>query len=178
MAGRTVRRAATARALVDAEVAEQRRQHASGASRRTELSPRVGAEQKRSVADGYAAADVALQRRSAFLRLQLADQQREVFGVIFLDSAHAVIAFEVLFEGTLAQTAVYPREVVKRALERNAAALILAHNHPSGVAKPSQADERLTQTLQQALALVDIRVLDHIIVDRSEAASFAERGLL
>ena len=97
---------------------------------------------------------------------------------LFLDAQNRVIATEELFRGTLTQTSVYPREVVKRALHHNAGAVIIAHNHPSGVAEPSHADETLTQALRQALALVDIRVLDHFIVAGSGVLSFAERGLL
>ena len=95
---------------------------------------------------------------------------------LFLDAQNRVITIEELFRGTLTQTSVYPREVVKRALHHNAGAVILAHNHPSGVAEPSHADETLTQALRQALALVDIRVLDHFIVAGSSVLSFAERG--
>lgn len=113
-----------------------------------------------------------------FLRLQLAGREREAFGVIFLNAAHAVIAFEVLFEGTLTQTAVYPRVVVQRALALNAAAVVLSHNHPSGRTEPSRDDELLTVTLRQVLSTFDVSVLDHIIVGRGEATSFAERGLL
>lgn len=114
----------------------------------------------------------------AYLRLKLQDLPREVFVVIFLDAQNRVQAIDELFAGTLTQTSVYPREVVKRALTHNAAAVIFAHNHPSGVAEPSHADEALTRALQQALALVDVRVLDHFIVGRGAALSFAERGLL
>lgn len=113
-----------------------------------------------------------------FLRLHLADLHYEVFSVMFLDAQHRLIAYEPMFRGTLTQTSVYPREVLKRALELNAAALILAHNHPSGVAEPSRADEHLTQTLKSALAMVDVRVLDHFVVARHGVTSFAERGLL
>lgn len=114
-----------------------------------------------------------------WLRLTLAPLQREVFVALWLDAQHRLIADEELFRGTLTQTSVYPREVVKRALERNAAAVILAHNHPSGVAEPSAADEQLTHSLKQALALVDVRVVDHFIVaGTANPLSFAERGLL
>ena len=113
-----------------------------------------------------------------YLRLQLHDRGHEVFVCVFLDSQHRVITTEELFRGTLAQASVYPREVVKAALAHNAAAVIFAHNHPSGVAEPSRADELLTQALKQALALVDIRSLDHFIVAGSNCISFAERGLL
>ncbi|MFA7554583.1 MAG: DNA repair protein RadC [Spongiibacteraceae bacterium] len=108
----------------------------------------------------------------------LRDQQQEQFGCLFLDSQHRVIKFETLFYGTIDAACVYPREVVKRSLQHNAAALILAHNHPSGVAEPSQADQRITERLIKALALVDIRVLDHFVVGDGELVSFAERGLI
>ncbi|PIV14582.1 MAG: hypothetical protein COS43_06770 [Gallionellales bacterium CG03_land_8_20_14_0_80_55_15] len=113
-----------------------------------------------------------------YLQLLLAGRQQEVFLVLFLDTQHRVVAFEELFHGTLSQTSVYPREVVKRALTHNAAAVILAHNHPSGVAEPSQADQLLTSALKQALALVEVSVLDHFIVAAGQTLSFAERGLL
>jgi len=113
-----------------------------------------------------------------YLRMNLACLPHEVFACLFLDSQNRLIACEVMFRGTLTQTAVYPREVVKAALARNAAAVIFAHNHPSGVAEPSRADELLTATLKQALGLVDIRTLDHMIVAGSQVLSFAERGLL
>ena len=113
-----------------------------------------------------------------YVRLRLADREHEVFVALFLDAQHRLIAAEELFRGTLAQTSVYPREVVKAALTYNAAAIIFAHNHPSGVAEPSRADELLTTALKQALALVDIRVLDHIVVAGEKTTSFAERSLL
>lgn len=113
-----------------------------------------------------------------YLRLQLAHLAHEVFAVLFLDHQHRLLAMEELFRGTLSQTSVYPREVVKRALALNAAAVILAHNHPSGLAEPSRADEYLTQSLKSALALVDVRVLDHLVVGHQEVVSFAERGLI
>ena len=113
-----------------------------------------------------------------YLRLLLADRPHEVFAVVFLDAQHRVLDALEMFRGTLTQTTVYPREIVIEALARNAAAVILAHNHPSGHAEPSRADEVLTQTLKSALCLVDIRVLDHFIVTRSTLISFAERGLL
>jgi DNA repair protein RadC len=113
-----------------------------------------------------------------YLRLSLASLPHEAFVVLFLDSQHRLLAADELFRGTLAQTSVYPREVVKAALARNAAAVIFAHNHPSGVAEPSRADELLTQALKQALALVDIRTLDHFVVAGHRVVSFAERGLL
>lgn len=113
-----------------------------------------------------------------YLRIALAGKEREEFWCTYLDAQNRVIAFESLFAGTLTQTSVYPREVVKSSLAHNAAAVIFAHNHPSGVAEPSRADEALTQSLKQALALVDIRVLDHFVVAAGGAISFAERGLI
>lgn len=114
-----------------------------------------------------------------WLTLKLAGLGYEVFGALWLDSKNRLIVWEELFRGTLSQTSVFPREVVKRALSHNAAAVLLCHNHPSGVAEPSQADELLTQSLKQALALVDVRVLDHFIVaGTARPLSFAEHGLL
>lgn len=114
-----------------------------------------------------------------YLRLHLAGLKHEVFFALWLDSQNRLIASEELFRGTLTQTSVYPREVVKKALLHNAAAVVLAHNHPSGVSEPSSADQILTRELKQALALVDVRVLDHFIVAGSaQPLSFAERGLL
>ena len=111
-------------------------------------------------------------------RLLLADRPHEVFAVVFLDAQNRVIETLELFRGTLTQTSVYPREVVKRTLELNAASLILAHNHPSGLLEPSRADELLTQTLKSSLQLVDVRILDHLVVGRGGALSFAEKGLI
>jgi len=113
-----------------------------------------------------------------YLRLTLEGLQHEVFWIVFLDAQNRVITAEEMFRGTLTQTSVYPREVVKRSLFHNAAALILAHNHPSGVAEPSRSDESLTQALKQALALVDVKILDHFVIGGGAAMSFAERGLL
>jgi len=113
-----------------------------------------------------------------YLRLSLASREHEVFVCIWLDAQHRVLESQELFRGTLTQTSVYPREVVKNALRVNAAAVIFAHNHPSGVAQPSQADELLTRNLKEALSLVETRVLDHFIVAGNQAISFAERGLL
>ncbi len=113
-----------------------------------------------------------------FLKLRMARLPSEVFSVVFLDNRHRMLEFEVMFQGTIDGASVHPREVVRRALEHNAAAVILAHNHPSGVTEPSRADIRLTRRLTDALGLVDIRVLDHIIVGVDEPVSFAERGLL
>jgi DNA repair protein RadC len=113
-----------------------------------------------------------------YLRLALGGRAHEVFVCIYMDAQHRVIGADELFRGTLTQTSVYPREVVKSALAANAAAVIFAHNHPSGVAQPSQADELLTRQLREALALVDVKVLDHFIIAGNQALSFAERGLL
>ena len=113
-----------------------------------------------------------------YLRLTLANLEHEVFSVVFLTAQHCVIEVEEMFRGTLTQTSVYPREVLKRALALNAAAVIFAHNHPSGVTDPSQSDRMLTDALKQALSLVDVKVLDHFIVAGTQALSFAERGLI
>ena len=113
-----------------------------------------------------------------YLRLRIQGRPHEVFVAVFLDAQNRVLEVEELFRGTLTQTSVFPREIVKRALHFNAAAIIFAHNHPSGVAEPSRADEALTQTLKHTLALVDVKVLDHFVVGGDSAMSFAERGLL
>lgn len=113
-----------------------------------------------------------------FLRVKLGALEHEIFAVLMLDAQHRVIEYVELFRGTVSQTSVYPREVVKESLARNAAALILVHNHPSGVADPSRADELLTKTLAAALQLIDVAVVDHIIIAGSSLFSFAERGLL
>jgi DNA repair protein RadC len=113
-----------------------------------------------------------------FLRLQAQGLDHEVFAVMFIDTNRRMLAYERIFRGTLSQTSVYPREIVKRALELGAAAVILHHNHPSGVCTPSRSDEALTQTLKSALSLVDVRVLDHVITSDQGALSMAEIGLL
>ena len=113
-----------------------------------------------------------------YLRVALGYRQQEVFVCIWLDAQHRVLGIEDVSKGTLTQTSVYPREIVKKALARNAAAVIFAHNHPSGVAQPSQSDELLTRNLKEALALVEVKVLDHFIIAGNQAISFAERGLL
>ena len=138
-----------------------------------ELSRRHYAEQMQT---GPALANPRATRE--FLRARLRDRDHEVFCCLFLDNRHRVISFDEVFRGTIDGASVHPREVVKLALARNAAAVILAHNHPSGVAEPSQADELITGRLREALALVDIRVLDHIVVGDGACVSFAERGLL
>ncbi len=113
-----------------------------------------------------------------YLSLKLGNMTREVFMVVFVDAQNRVLASEILFEGTLTQTSVYPREVAKRALYHNAASVIFAHNHPSGIAQPSRADEQLTLALKEALALLDMRVLDHFIVAGNATFSFSEQGLI
>jgi len=113
-----------------------------------------------------------------FLQLKLRHYAREVFACLFLDNQHRLISYEEMFYGTIDGASVHPREVVKRALEVNAAAVIFAHNHPSGVSEPSQADRRITERLKSALSLVDIRVLDHLVVGDTEVTSFAELGIL
>ena len=114
----------------------------------------------------------------AYLRLKLAEQRAEVFGCVFLDNRHRIRAIEELFQGTIDGASVYPRVVVQRALEINAAAVTFYHSHPSGVAEPSHADEAITRRLVDALALVDVRVLDHFVVAAGESVSFSERGLI
>lgn len=139
------------------------------------------------VAAARAALDTKIQRQGqiatpsdskAFVSLRLGMLPHEVFAAMFLDAQHRVIEYVELFRGTLMQTSVYPREVVKEALRLNAAAVIFAHNHPSGVPEPSRADSLLTTTLTSALSLVDVRVLDHLIVGGGQVVSFADRGLL
>ena len=115
---------------------------------------------------------------SDMLRLRIGDREREVFCVVYLDSQHRLIDVEELFYGTIDGAAVYPREVAKAALAKNCAAVALGHNHPSGVASPSEADKRITQRLKEALALLDIRIVDHIIVAPKESYSFAANGLM
>lgn len=118
------------------------------------------------------------QQVKEFIQHQLRGSMREHFGVLYLDSQHRVLHWEILFSGTLNAAAVYPREVVRAALQQHAAAVILAHNHPSGVAEPSMADRQITERIQQALLLVDIRVLDHLVIGAGVSVSFAERGWL
>ena len=138
-----------------------------------ELARRAMAQQLRA-RTVFATPDAVKQ----YLQLQLSARPHEVFAVLFLDVQNRMLALEELFRGTLTQTSVYPREVVLRALHHRASAVVLAHNHPSGTAQPSRADEALTQTLKAALALIDVRVLDHVIVGTGEALSMAERGLM
>ncbi len=166
-------------ALFAASPAEVSAIRGLGPARAAELAAGVELV-RRSLVEEAEAADALTSPQAVrdFLRLTLRSRPYEVFVGIFLDSQNRLLASEEMFRGTLAQTSVYPREVVKAALARNAAAVIFAHNHPSGVAEPSRADELLTQALKQALALVDIRTLDHFVVAGSQLVSFAERGLL
>ncbi|MBL8330607.1 MAG: DNA repair protein RadC [Rubrivivax sp.] len=135
---------------------------------------------RRALAQPLAAAPVfdAPAKLKDYVALHLGGLGREVFAVVFLDNQHRLVAMEQMFQGTLNQTGVHPREIVRRAMELNAAAVVLAHNHPSGLAEPSRADEFVTQALKSALQLVDVRVLDHLVVGRGQVVSFAERGLL
>ena len=135
---------------------------------------------RRSIATELAARPVfdSPAKVKEYLHLQLGGREHEVFAVLFLDAQSRLLRLEEMFRGTLTQTSVYPREVVKHALQHEAASVVLAHNHPSGTVQPSRADEALTQTLKAALALVDVRVLDHVIVARGDALSMAEKRLL
>ena len=157
----------------------QARKGLGGSARRAqlmavlELSRRVQLQKMRQ-RDAMSNPDTVLH----FLQLQLGNRAQEVFAVLFLDGQNRLLRFEEMFKGTINQTSVYPREVVLRALHHQAAAVVLCHNHPSGSVQPSRADETLTQTLKAALALVDVRVLDHVIVGQGQALSMAELGLL
>ena len=167
------------RGLLQASAADLKRIKGLGPAKRAEITA-VMELARRSLAQRLAQRTVlsSPQQVKDFLRLQLAHEGQEVFAVMFLDVQNQLIRFEDMFRGTLSQTSVYPREVVKRALALQASAVILAHNHPSGTAEPSRADEFLTQTLKQALQLIDVRVIDHLVVGGDQAISFAERGLL
>lgn len=165
--------------LLQASAADLKRVKGLGPAKRAEITA-VMELARRSLAQRLAQRTVlsSPQQVKDFLRLQLAHESQEVFAVMFLDVQNQLLRFEEMFRGTLSQTSVYPREVVKRALALHASAVILAHNHPSGTAEPSRADEFLTQTLKQALQLIDVRVIDHLVVGGDQAISFAERGLL
>lgn len=159
--------------------AELARIRGLGAAKRAQFAAVVELAQ-RAIGEGLRQGDLLTSPGAVrdYLRLAIGARPHEVFICIWLDAQHRVIQFDEPFRGTLTQTSVYPREIVKTALARNAAAVIFAHNHPSGVAQPSQADEMLTRNLRDALALVDVRVLDHFVVAGNQAMSFAERGLL
>ena len=165
--------------LLHADPAELKRIKGLGPAKRAELSAVIELARRslqQRLADRPAFDSPGAVRD--YLRLQLSAREHEVFAVLFLDAQHRLLQFDEMFRGTLTQTSVYPREVVRRALALNAGAVILAHNHPSGVAEPSRADEFLTQSLKGALALVDVRMLDHFVVGQGQIVSFAERGLL
>lgn len=165
--------------LLHASASDLKRIKGLGPAKRAEITA-VMELARRSLAQELAERTVLTspQQVKDFLQLKLAHLGHEVFAVLFLNAQHQLVELEEMFRGTLTQTSVYPREVVKRALDLQASAVILAHNHPSGVAEPSRADEYLTQTLKAALQLVDVRVLDHLVVGRAGVVSFAERGLL
>lgn len=165
--------------LLNTPSAELRRVKGLGPAKRAEVAAvleiaRRALQQKLESAPAFESP----QSVKDFLSLHIASRPYEVFAVLFLDAQHRLLRLEEMFRGTLTQTSVYPREVLRRAMTLNAAAVILAHNHPSGVAEPSRADELLTQSLKAALQLVDVRVLDHLVIGRGGVVSFAERGLL
>ena len=165
--------------VLHASPAELERAGGVGPAQRAELAA-VREIARRALAQQLRAAPVfdSPQRVKDFVALRLGALAHEVFGVLFLDSQHRLIEMQELFRGTLAQTSVYPREVLRQALLLNAGAAILVHNHPSGVAEPSRADVALTNALKAALTLVDMRVLDHMVVGSGEVVSLAERGLI
>ena len=165
--------------LMHATPAELGRATGVGPAKRAELAA-VLEIARRTLAQQLKAAPVfdSPQKVKDFVALRLGALNHEVFGVLFLDSQHRLIEMQELFRGTLAQTSVYPREVLRQALLLNAGAAILVHNHPSGVAEPSRADEVLTQSLVAALRVIEVRVLDHLVVGAGCVTSFAERGLL
>ena len=167
------------RGLLEADAAEIRSCRGLGPAKYAQLQA-VLEMARRHLAERLARGDAIKDPDTtrSFLQSRLRDQPHEVFACLYLDNQHRVLDFEELFRGTLDGASVYPREVVKAALRRNAAALIFAHNHPSGIAEPSAADRSLTQRLREALALVDIRVLDHLVVGDGEMVSLAERGWL
>ena len=167
------------RALLEADQHDFCAQHGLGPAKYAQLQAVLEMSHRHlesTLLRGNALTDIATTK--AYLQQQLRPYQHEVFACLFLDNKHRMIAFEELFHGTLDSANVYPREVVKHALKHNAAAVIFAHNHPSGVAEPSQADFAITQRLKSALDLIDIRVLDHIIIGDGEIVSLAELGQL
>jgi DNA repair protein RadC len=165
--------------LLNADAAQLGALRGLGPAKRAELLA-VMEMARRALAEGLRDAPVfdSPARVRDFVALELGGLAQEVFAVLFLDAQHRLIRLERMFHGTLGQTSVYPREVVRRALALNAGAVVLAHNHPSGIAEPSRADEYLTATLKSALALVDVRVLDHVVVGQGQVVSMAERGLV
>lgn len=162
-----------------AQLSELTQVHGIGSSKYVQLQA-IFEMSRRALSEQMQVKDVLNSPKQVrdFLCLKLGQLTREVFMVLFLDSQNRIVTTEEMFSGTLMQTSVYPREVVKRALHHNAASVIFAHNHPSGIAQQSQADEMITKQLKEALALVDVRVLDHFIVAGNATLSFAERGLL
>jgi len=179
MAGAVLERFGGFAALLHAQAADLMSIKGIGPAKRAELAAVIEMA-RRALAQRLTEAPVfdSPQMVKDYLQLHLGKLQHEVFAVLFLDAQHRLIKLDQMFAGTLGQTSVYPREVVKLALARNAGAVILARNHPSGVAEPSRADEFLTQALKSALALVDVRVLDHLVIGQGQVVSFAERGLL
>jgi DNA repair protein RadC len=167
------------RGLLQAQPEDLRRVKGLGPAKQAEIAA-VMELARRSLAQQMSQQPIldVPQQAKDYVRLQLGHLPHEVFAVLFLDAQHRLIKLEEMFRGTLTQTSVYPREVVKRALDLGSSAVILAHNHPSDAAEPSRADELLTQTLARVLHLIDVRVLDHFVVGRSSVMSFAERGLL
>ncbi len=167
------------RALLEADQKQFCKQHGLGPAKYAQLQAVLEMSHrhlKSSLSRGISLTDAGDTKR--YLQQRLRHYPYEVFACLFLDTKHRLIAFDELFNGTIDGASVYPREVVKQALSHNASAVIFSHNHPSGIAEPSQADRQITQRLKAALELVDIRVLDHIIIGDSESLSFAERGLL
>jgi DNA repair protein RadC len=162
-----------------AQLSELTQVHGIGSSKYVQLQA-IFEMSRRALSEQMQVKDIlsSPQQVRDFLCLKLGNLMREVFLVLFLDAQNRVVTTEEMFSGTLMQTSVYPREVVKRALHHNAASVIFAHNHPSGIAQQSQADELITKQLKEALALVDVRVLDHFIVAGNTTLSFVERGLL
>lgn len=169
----------TLNGIFAASLLHMRQVHGIGVSKYCQLQA-VLEMSKRALGEQLHESDsfTAPQQVKQYLQLSLSQLDREVFGVMFLDTQNRLLAYETLFEGGLMQTSVHPREVVKRALAHNAAAVILSHNHPTGVAQPSRPDQQLTQTLKDALHLIDVRVLDHIIVAGQHTYSFSEQGML
>jgi len=179
MAGAVLARFGGFAALLHAQAADLQSIKGLGPAKRAELAAVIEMA-RRALAQRLSDKPVfdSPQAVKDYLQLHLGNLPHEVFAVLFLDAQHRLIKLDQMFAGTLGQTSVYPREVVKLALARNAGAVILAHNHPSGLAEPSRADEFLTQSLKSALALVDVRVLDHLVIGHGQVVSFAERGLL
>jgi len=167
------------RGLLHASAEDLRRVKGLGPAKRAEIAA-VMEMARRALAEELREAPVfdAPQKVKDYVAMQLAGRGQEVFAVLYLDAQHRLLHWQEMFVGTLTQTSVYPREIVRRALQLNAGAVILAHNHPSGTAEPSRADEFLTQTLKSALQLVDVRVLDHLVAGHGQVVSMAERGLL